>query len=138
MSKNKTDIILKKYKDNYLCKLGHSISWQGKDYIHLDVKCNKCGKDGNNSNPIRWGCSQCKQYFCCCCYELIIDKCCPKQHKYKYSKQNIVSFFVSYTCDCCHGKFETKDGVLYDSDCDVTICVKCFCDSCDIPDSIED
>ena len=138
MSKLKTDIINNTYKENYLCELGHSIYWEGKTYVNSDIECIKCGKVGNSGNPIRWGCFQCKKYFCSSCYNLIIDKCCPKKHKYKFSKQNTVQFFSSLTCDSCYGKFVTKDGVFYDSECDVTICPKCFLDSCDIPDVLED
>ena len=138
MSKLKSDIINKRYKDNFLCKSGHIISWEGKSHLYSDFECNKCGKKGDNFNPIRWECPQCKQYFCSNCYELIIDKFCPKKHKYKFNKQNSIGFFSNYTCDCCRLKFETKDGVLYDSECDITLCLKCFCDSCDIPDDIED
>ena len=45
MSKLKSDIIQKIYKESYLCKEGHSISWEGKDYVYSnDIACNKCGQ----------------------------------------------------------------------------------------------
>ena len=52
MSKLKSDIIQKKYKENYLCKLGHILSWEGTSHVYSEYECNKCGKIGK--------CSQCK------------------------------------------------------------------------------
>ena len=139
MSKLKSDIILKQYKKDYLCKKGHSISWEGKEYVYsYDLDCSKCGKKGKSENPIRWRCSICNNYFCSLCLNLIMDKLCPKKHKYKFYKQNLIDYFSYYTCDKCFKKFDTKEGVLFDKDCNVTVCLQCFCDSCDIPEIIED
>ena len=139
MSKLKSDIIQKIYKENYLCKEGHTISWEGTDYVYsYDLICAKCGKNGKIENPIRWKCDKCNSYFCSLCLNLIMDKLCPKKHKYKLSKQGSLEFFSTYTCDKCFQKFETNDGVLFDKDCNITVCLNCFYDSCDIPDVLED
>ena len=138
MSKLKSDIIKNIYKENYLCNQGHKIAWEGGKYLSLDLQCKKCGKIGCNTNPIRWSCSQCNQYFCGTCFNLIMDKICPFNHKYKYNKKNIVDFFTSYTCDNCFVKFLTKDGVFFDNDCNITLCPNCFLNSCDVPEVLED
>ena len=138
MSKLKSDIIQKKYKENYLCKLGHILSWEGTSHVYSEYECNKCGKIGKSENPIRWECSQCKNYFCGLCYQLIIDKLCPRKHKYKWYKQNSIEYFSSFTCDNCFEKLLTKDGVFFDNECNITICPKCFYEACDIPDVLED
>ena len=139
MSKIKSDLIQKKYKDTYLCKEGHNIIWEGATHIYkTDLKCSKCGEYGKIENPIRWCCSQCQNYFCCNCYNIIMDKLCPKNHKYKYFKLSMLENFTYYTCDICYKKFYTKDGVLFDKECNITICPKCFLDSCDIPETLED
>jgi len=139
MSKLKRDIIQKIYKDNYHCQKGHNIIWQGKSYIFSNnLSCDKCGKSSKLQNPIRWSCSQCNIYFCSKCYDLIIDKNCPIKHRYKFVKQNMIEFSPTYTCDKCRKTFNHKDGVLFDKECNITICPICFCNSCDIPDVLED
>ena len=138
MSKLKSDIIQKIYKENYLCKLGHNVTWVGKKYINSGLECNKCGNEAGKLSIIRWQCSECKHYYCRFCYDLLISKYCPLKHKYKFYKQNEVDFFMNYTCDSCFEKLLSKDGVLYDPECDLTICPKCFYESYDIPEVIED
>ena len=139
MSKLKSDIIQKIYKESYLCKEGHSISWEGKDYVYSnDIACNKCGQTSKNENPIRWGCPKCKYFYCALCLNLIMDKLCPKKHRYKFFKQNSVDFFSTFTSDKCFKKCDTNDGLLFDKDCNVTVCPKCFYDSCDVPEVLED
>ena len=115
--------------------MGHNILWQGENYLSSDLECNNCGKKGK----IRWSCFTCKTFFCILCFNLIIEKSCPRKHKYKYFKQDFVDHFSTFFCDCCfQSGLKTKDGLLYDKDCDITICLKCFCDCCDIPDILED
>ena len=138
MSKSKTEIIQKFYKDTYLCKSGHTITWDGNANVYSDIACNKCGEKGKNTYPIRWGCSKCNSFYCAGCFNLIPDKICPLKHKYKFYKQNSVDFFTNYTCDICFKKFLTKDGLLFDKDCNLTFCPKCFNDTFDIPDILED
>ena len=138
MSKLRSDIIQKIYKDTYLCKEGHNIAWQGTSYVYSDLICSKCGKTCQNDSPIRWSCSQCNSYFCSNCFNVIMDKLCPLKHKYKFYKQNSVDFFTSYTCDICCKRYETKDGVLFDKECNITVCPRCFIDSYDIPEELED
>ena len=134
MSKLKSDIIRKKYKENYLCKMGHNILWEGANLLGSNLECNKCGR----KEKTRWSCSICKSFFCIYCFNLIIEKYCPKKHKYKFYKQNEVDYFSSFFCDCCFENLLTKDGLLYDKECDITICLNCFCNCCDIPDVLED
>ena len=139
MTKTKSENIQKIYKENYLCKNGHSVSWEGGAYVYSnDLTCDKCGKTGKNENPIRWGCKKCKKFYCALCFNLIIDKLCPNNHKYKFWKQNYVETFSTYTCDKCFQHLETKDGVFFDKDCNLTLCPNCFYDSCDVPEILED
>ena len=138
MSKLKSDIIKIIYKEKYLCNEGHKIQWEWGTYVSSDLKCKKCGQTTSSPHPIRWSCPQCKHYFCGTCFYLIIDKICPFNHKYKWYKQDSIEYFSSYTCDNCFEKGKTKEGVFFDSICNITICPKCFCDSCDIPEVLED
>ena len=122
MSKLKSDIIQKIYKDKYKCKQGHNIIWKGKSHIFsVDLSCSKCGNKSNLESPIRWCCSQ-----------------CPAKHKYKFSKKGMFEYSSNFTCDKCGKSFSYQGGVLMDKECNITICPKCFCESCDIPDIIED
>ena len=139
MSKLKSDIILKNYKDNYFCKNGHNVYWSGSKYLSLsEINCSKCGNENTNTTPIRWSCEQCKLYYCPECFRLTIDKYCPKKHKLKFLKQSVVDLFSTYTCDNCFQKFNSKDGLLYDKDCNLTVCPSCYYESCDIPEILED
>ena len=139
MSKLKSDIIQKIYKEKYICKQGHPITWKGTEHVYsTELICDKCGKKSSVENPIRWNCAQCNTYFCNSCFNIIFDKVCPKKHKYKFYKQNLIDSFTYYTCDNCSEKLQNKDGVLFDKECNITVCPKCFCDSCDIPDVLED
>ena len=138
-SKLKKDIIQQMYNSNFLCDKGHNIIWTGTQKLYLsNLKCDKCGELNTNLNPLRWTCEDCQIFFCAICYKILSDKYCPKKHRLKFSKQNTVDFFSNYTCDYCFKKYDTKDGVLYDKDCNLTFCPKCYYDSCDIPDIIED
>ena len=133
----KSEILHQYYQSYYICDNGHNLVWIGirdKSY----EKCDKCGKINSSTQPIRWSCKECKLFFCTICYKTTVDKFCPKKHKLKFSKSNQVDFFSGYTCDCCFEHFQTIDGVLYDKECDFTICPKCYYDSCDIPEIIED
>ena len=136
-SKLKSDILHQFYKNNYLCEKGHSIIWIGPRNKSYE-SCDKCGEYNSSTQPIRWSCKKCQLFFCAICYKTKVDKCCPNKHKLKFSKSNKVDFFSSYTCDYCFGHFATIDGVLYDKDCDYTICPNCYYDSCDIPEILED
>ena len=139
MSKLKSDIIQNIYKEEYLCKNGHNLSWEGTTYVYSqDLACNKCNKIGKNEHPIRWRCAKCNFFYCALCYNLIMDKICPRKHKYKFNKQEKLEGFSYYTCDQCFEKLYTKDGIFWDKDCNLTVCPKCFCDSCDIPEVLED
>ena len=139
MSKLKCDIILNFYKDNYHCKKGHNLIWNGKKYIFsTDLICDKCGTTSDLKNPIRWNCSQCNTYFCTKCCDIIIDKLCPLKHKFKFYKQSSVSSSSTFTCDKCSLQHKHEDGIIFDEQCNITICLKCFYDSCDIPDVLED
>ena len=140
MSKIKNDLIQKIYKDSYLCEKSHPITWEGTQYVYEDdLTCHKCGKKGTIEHPIRWSCTKCNTFFCNLCFAIIMDKICPiKTHKYKFYKQNLVDTFTYYTCDICCQKCENKEGLLFDKDCNITICPKCFYDSCDISDILED
>lgn len=139
MSYLKNDLIQKIYKNNYHCKQGHMISWKGKTYIFSSTLiCDKCGKKSELKNPIRWNCSQCNTYFCTKCYDIIIDKFCPVKHKLKFYKQSSLDSSSTYTCDKCSQSKKHNDGVLFDKDCNITICPRCFCDCCDIPEILED
>ena len=139
MSKLKSDIIQNTYKEKYICKKGHTLSWEGTAYVYSeDLVCDKCSKLGKNENPIRWRCSKCNNYFCSLCFNLIMDKLCPRNHKYKFYKQTTIEGFSYYTCDICFEKFYSKDGVFWDKDCNLTVCSKCFYDSCDVPEILED
>ena len=139
MSKLKSDIIQKIYKDKYKCKQGHNIIWKGKSHIFsVDLSCGKCGNKSNLESPIRWCCSQCNTYYCTNCFDLISDKCCPAKHRYKFSKKGMYEISTNFTCDKCGKSLYYQDGVLIDKECNITICSKCFCESCDIPDIIED
>ena len=139
MSKSKSEIIQKIYKDKYLCNQGHSITWSGKANIFSkELFCEKCGNISNIKNPLRWDCLQCNTYFCSNCYEIIVDKLCPMKHKYKFYKQDLIESFSIFTCDKCNKDLFPKNGVFFDKDCNVTICPKCYCDSCDIPEILED
>ena len=139
MSKLKIDLIQKQYKDNILCKNNHPINWVGLTYLHsYGLKCDKCGADSCKKQPIRWACEKCQLYYCRFCIKLISDKYCPRRHKLKFSNQSTVDFFSNFTCDICFKKFETKNGVLYDKDCDLTICANCYYESNDIPEILED
>ena len=89
MSKLKSDIIQKRYKEEYLCKMGHAVLWEGKKCLSSYLECNNCGK----KKKIRWSCSTCKSHFCIYCFNLIKEKSCPRKHKYKFYKQNLVIFF---------------------------------------------
>ena len=138
MSKSKSEIIQNIYKNNYLCKNGHSITWEGAKHQDEEIICDKCGKEFENTNPIRWVCSKCNNYFCGICFNVIPDKICPLKHKYKFYKQNTVDYFDEYTCDQCFQNFLTKDGILFDKECSITFCPKCFSNTFDIPDYLED
>ena len=139
MSKLKSDIILKYYKDNYFCNNGHNVYWIGSKYLSSsDLKCDKCGNINENTTPIRWSCEICKVHYCPECFKLTVDKYCPKKHKLKYVRQNQIDFFSTYTCDYCFKKFESKDGLLYDKECNLTFCPHCCYESSDIPEILED
>ena len=139
MSKLKSDLIQKKYKDNFFCKNGHNVYWTGGKYIGLsELKCEKCGVDNTNNTPIRWACEQCKLYYCSLCLKLIVDKYCPKKHKLKFFKQNSVEYFSTFTCDDCFEKDNTKDGLLFDKDCNLTFCPGCYYETSDVPEVLED
>ena len=139
MSKLKSDIIQKIYKDNYCCKKGHAIYWKGKEFIFSDdLTCDKCGQKSKLKNPIRWNCSQCNTYFCTKCFDIIIDKLCPIKHKFQFLKQSSLSFSSTFTCDKCSRDFKHIDGVIFDKECNITICPKCYYDSCDVPAVLED
>ena len=93
MSKLKSDIILKYYKDNYFCNNGHNVYWTGSKYLSSpDLKCDKCGNINENTTPIRWSCEICKVHYCPECFKLTVDKYCPKKHKLKYVRQNQIDF----------------------------------------------
>ena len=49
-----------------------------------------------------------------------------------------VDSFNYYTCDICNKRFDTIEGILHDKECNITICPKCFIDSCDVPEVLED
>ena len=139
MSKLKSDIIQKNYRDNYFCKNGHNIVWTGTKYISsFETKCDKCGRVNSNNSPIRWSCEQCKLFYCSICLRLIVDKYCPKKHKIKFMKQIYVEHFDNYTCDSCLQKYKNKDGILYDKECNITYCPYCAYESSDIPEVLED
>ena len=139
MSKLKSDLIKKIYENNYHCKKGHNIYWKGKTHIFSDnLTCDKCGKKSELQHPIRWNCSQCNTYFCTKCYDIIIDKLCPIKHKFKFYRQSSLDSTSTYTCDKCSEKYKHNDGVIFDKECNITICPKCYCDSCDIPEVLED
>ena len=138
MSKLKSDIIERIYKENYRCKNDHNVEWSGSKYVFSNnLSCDKCGKSSQLSNPIRWFCPQCKTYFCSLCYIIIADKLCPKKHKYKFIKQSSADLSANFTCDKCYKSLKTMDGVLYDNECNVTLCPNCFYDSCDVPDVLD-
>ena len=112
MSKLKSDLIQKAYKDNLICKNNHSINWTGTQYLHSEnLKCDKCG---------------------------VICSYCPRRHKLKFSNSSTVDYFSTFTCDVCFKKLNTKDGILYDKDCNLTICPYCFYQGNDIPEILED
>ena len=139
MSKLKSDLIAKTYKDNYLCKKNHNLKWTGGQYVFSsDLTCDKCGKPSSLKHPIRWKCSECNVYFCSKCYELILDKICPQKHRYKFTKDGLSEVSERYTCDQCYEYLPSKDSVLYDKDCNITLCPKCYCSSLDIPNILED
>ena len=139
MSKSKNDLIQNIYKEKYHCKKGHNITWTGSTYIFsYHLKCDKCGKGTELQNPIRWNCSECKTYFCTKCCDIIIDKLCPIKHKLKFYKQSSLELSPTYNCDKCSLKLYHKDGVFFDKECNYTICPKCFYDSTDIPEVLED
>ena len=138
-SKLKSDLLHQFYNSNYSCEKGHNIVWIGAEKVSsYEQKCDKCGELNSSTKPIRWSCEECQQYFCAICYTIKMDKYCPGKHKLKFSKSEKVDFFRNYTCDFCFGKFETINGVLYDINCNFTICPKCYYESCDIPEIIED
>ena len=139
MSKIKSDIIQKIYEENYFCKKGHNIKWKGKEYIFSSqLICEKCGQKSELKNPIRWNCSICNTYYCTKCYDIITDKICPIKHKFKFHKQSYVDEASNYTCDKCSQRFSHNLGVIFDKECNITICPNCYCDSCDIPEVLED
>lgn len=139
MSKLKSDTIKKIYKENFCCKEGHSVKWTGASLMTShNLLCTKCGNSCSNIYPIRWECPSCNVYFCSRCFDLIIDKICPLNHRLKFYKQYNVEYFSNFTCDKCYEKFQTKDGVFFDKDCNLTFCANCYYDSCDIPEVIED
>ena len=139
MSKLKSDLIQKAYKDNFICKNNHSINWTGTQYLHSEnLKCDKCGVICSYSQPVRWSCEKCQFYYCAFCLNLIADKYCPKRHKLKFSNSSTVDYFSTFTCDVCFKKLNTKDGILYDKDCNLTICPYCFYQGNDIPEILED
>ena len=138
MSKLKSDIIGNIYKDNYRCKKDHNVKWSGSKYVFSnELSCDKCGKVSELKNPIRWYCSECNTYFCSLCYILIADKLCPVKHKYKFIKEGSFELSANYTCDKCYESLPTKEGVLYDKECNITLCPNCFYDSCDVPDVLD-
>ena len=139
MSKLKSDLIQKNYLDNYFCKNGHNLYWAGAKYLNLSgSKCDKCQIENTNSTPLRWACEECNLYYCSTCFRLIADKYCPKKHKIKFMKQNTVDYFYNFTCDNCFQKYETKFGMLYDKDCNITFCPNCYYEGNDIPEILED
>ena len=138
MSKLRSELIQKIYKEDYLCKEGHNVVWHGSQYVYSDLVCAKCGKPCKNENPIRWSCSKCNTFFCSNCFRIIMDKICPSKHKYKFYKQLTVDSFSYYTCDICSKRFDNMEGILHDKECNITICPKCFIDSCDVPEVLED
>ena len=139
MSKLKCDIIHRIYNENCICKEGHSVKWTGSKLLNSNsTNCTKCGSENNNKNPLRWECSKCNENYCSKCFDLIIDKVCPLNHKLKFYKLATVEFFSLFTCDKCFQQFQTKEGVFFDKECNLTICPNCYYDSCDIPDIIED
>ena len=140
MSKLKSNCIQKIYKDKYLCEKGHSIIWKGTEYVYENnIPCKKCEKDGSVEHPIRWNCTKCNTFYCNLCFPIIMDNKCPiKVHNYKFYKQNLVDTFTYFTCDICCKKCENKNGLLFDKECNITICPKCFYDSCDVPEVLDD
>ena len=139
MSKIKSDIIQKFYKDQYNCKKGHNVIWKGREHIYAgELICDKCGGKNKFENPIRWSCKLCNTYYCTKCYDLSTDKFCPEGHKYNFYKQQYFDSSSTFTCDKCSKEYKHIDGVIVDKECNVTICPKCFCNSCDIPDVLED
>ena len=138
-SKLKIDLVQNMYNSNFLCDKGHNLDWIGiKKLSWSELKCAKCGENNTSTNPIRWSCEECQLNFCAICYKILADKFCPSKHRLKFSKQSSVDFFSSYTCDYCFEKYNTKDGILYDKDCTRTFCPKCYYDSTDIPEVLED
>ena len=139
MSKMKSDVIQQVYKENFFCKNGHNLFWTGLKYLNLhETKCDKCGVQNTIDRPIRWACEECKLYYCALCFRLIVDKYCPKKHKLKFYKQSQVDYFSNFTCDCCFKKFNTKDGMVSDKECNLTFCPLCYYDTSDIPEIMED
>ena len=141
MSKVKSELIDQIYKNVFLCNKGHSVYWKGAEFLNSfsNLKiCDKCGMQTTSEIPIRWACEECQFFICSKCYKLIVDIYCPKKHKLKYFKTAVVDFSNTFTCDNCFGKYEHKDGVLIDHDCNVTFCPKCYYDSSDVPEVIED
>ena len=139
MSKLKTELIDKIYKTNFICNKGHPVYWKGSEFIQYfspNKICDKCGKQTTCEIPIRWCCDECGFFICSKCYKVIIDKYCPKKHKYKFIKSD--NLYNTFTCDNCFGKFAHKDGLLMDEDCNVTFCLNCYYDCTDIPDILED
>ena len=144
MSKLKSELINKIYNNSFLCKKGHNVYWKGAEFLKLfgpHKICDKCGRQTTNDIPIRWACDECQLFYCSKCYKIIMDKYCPKKHKIQFYKSGLLEYtdyIKTYTCDNCFGKFENRNGLLFDKDCNITFCPKCYYDSTDVPDVIED
>ena len=138
MSKTKSHLIKRYYKENYLCEENHSLIWEGKLLLHKFSPCNKCGLTESNGITIRWKCDKCNKIYCCKCYPIIVESKCPNNHYLKETNKFSECNFNGFYCDKCFIHFNTSDGVFYDKECNYTIYLKCFKDASDIPDIIED
>ena len=138
MSKLKSQLIQKAYKQSYLCDENHSIIWKGKLLVYSPNPCNKCGLQESGGVTIRWKCEKCDKIYCCKCFPILVDSKCPINHNLKETNKYSECNFTGFYCDKCFKHYNTSDGVYYDRECNYTICLKCFKDASDIPDIIED
>ena len=132
---------LQKIYKTYKCSNNHSLKWMGKSLLYLVKPCTKCGGTSDTNNELRWGCEQCKEFYCIQCYKTLSSDYCPcMKHKMNltFSPSYGGYYINTLICDMCYKEIKTTNGMWIDLDCNYSVCQECQKEGNDVPSILED